>query len=81
MCAFPYVCDGLDVGRTGFVIKDLQVNFNAPCFEPFHDGVVGWDAMVVCFGLEGLHQDDICRIAIREHNVLVTAHRMDREAP
>ncbi len=81
MFAFPYFCDGLDVDRTRLIVKDLQVNLNAPCFETFHDGVVCRDAMVVRFGLEGLHQDDICRIAIREHNVLVTAHRMDREAP
>ena len=48
MCAFPYVCDGLDVGRTGFVVEYLCVHFDAPCLEAFHDGVVGWDAMAVC---------------------------------
>ena len=54
MCAFPYVCDGLDVVCTGFVVEDLCVHFNAMCLEPFHDGVVGWDAMVVRFGLKGV---------------------------
>ena len=54
MCAFPYVCDGLDVGCTGFVVDDLRVHFNATCLETFHDGVVGWDAMVVRFGLKGV---------------------------
>ena len=54
MCAFPYVCDGLDVGCTGFIVEDLRVNFNATCLETFQDGVVGWDAMVVRFGLKGL---------------------------
>jgi hypothetical protein len=81
MFAFPYFCDGLDVGRTRLIVEDLQVNLNAPCFEMFHDGLVCRDAMVVRFGLEGLHQDDICRIVIREHNVLVAAHRTDWEAP
>ena len=79
--AFPYFVDCLDVGCTGFIVKDLQVNFNSPCFEPFHDGVVGWDAMVVRFGLEGLYQDDICCIVIRDHNVLVTTHCKDWELP
>ncbi len=81
MFAFPYFCDGLDVGRTRFIVEDLQVNLNAPCFETYHDGVVCRDGMAVCFGLEGLHQDDICCIVIHEHNVLVTVHRMDWEAP
>ena len=64
MFAFPYLGDCLDVCRTGFIVKDLQVLFTAPCFETFHDGFVGRDAMVVCFRLEGLHQDDICCIVI-----------------
>jgi hypothetical protein len=81
MFAFPYFCDGLDVGCTRLIVEDLQVNLNALCFETFHDGIVCRDAMVVRFGLEGLHQDDICRIVIREHNVLVTAHCTDWEAP
>ena len=80
MFAFPYFGDRFDVCCTGFIVKDLQVNFNAPCFETFHDGVVGRDTMVVCFRLEGLHQDDICCIVIREHNILVTAHCTDWEA-
>ncbi len=57
MFAFPYFCDELDVGRTRLIVKDLQVNLNALCFEPYHDGVVCRDAMVVRFGLEGLHQE------------------------
>ena len=63
--AFPYFVDCLDVGCTGFIVQDLHVHFIAPFFEAFHDGNVGWDAMVVRFGLEGLHQDDICCIVIR----------------
>jgi hypothetical protein len=81
MFEFPYFCDGLDVGRTRFIVKDLQVNLNAACFETYHDGIVCRDAMVVHFGLDGLHQDDIYRIVIREHNVLVTAHCTDWEVP
>jgi hypothetical protein len=81
MFAFPYFYDGLDVDRTRLIVEDLQVNLNAPCFETFRDGVVCRDAMVVRFGLEELHQYDICRIMIRKHNVLVTAHCTDWEAP
>ena len=58
MCAFPYVCDGMYVGCTGFIVEDLHVNVNATCLESFHDGFVGWDAMVVRFGLKGFpHRD------------------------
>ena len=41
MCEFLYVCDGLDVGCTGFIVEDLRVHFDATCLENFHDGIVG----------------------------------------
>ena len=81
MFAFPYFGDCLDVCCTGFIVKDLQVNFNAPCFEPFHDGVVGRDLVMVCFSLEWLHQNDIGRIMICENDVLIATHYADWESP
>ena len=81
MCALPYICDGFDVGFTGFVVQDLRVDRNAAICEALHDGVVGWDAMVVLFGVEWLYQNNIGRIVVGEHNVLVTAHRTDWVAP
>ena len=49
MCAFPYLCGGFDVGCAGFIVKYLCVHFDAPFLETFHDGVIGWGAMLVCF--------------------------------
>jgi len=73
MCAFPYVCDGFDVGCAGFIVKYLCIHFDAPCLETFHDGIIGWDAMLV--------QDYISCIVVCKHNVLVAAHCADWKAP
>ena len=81
MCALPYICDDFNVGCTGFVVQDLRVDRDATSFETLHDGLVGWDAMVVLFGLEWLYQYKISRIMVGEHNVLVTTHCTDWVAP
>jgi hypothetical protein len=81
MFAFPYLGDCLGVCRTGFIVDDLQVNVDPTCCKASHDGVVGWDLVMVRFSLEGLHQNDIGRIMICEHDVFIATHCADWESP
>ena len=81
MFAFPYLSDFSDVCRSGFIVEDLHVNVDPTVFKAFHDSVVGRDPVMVCFSLEGLHQNDIGRIMIREHDVLIATHCADWELP
>ena len=74
VCALPYICDGFNVGCAGVVVQNLRVNRDATSLEPLHDGVVGWDAVVVLLGLEWLDQYNISRIVLGKHNVLVATH-------
>ena len=48
--AFPLVSDAVDVGGTGFIIKDVEVDGESACLHEFHDGVVRRD--LVCIGVE-----------------------------
>ena len=77
MFAFPYFGDCLDVCRTGFIVKDLQVIVDPMWFKAFHDGIEGWEPVMVRYSLEGLHQNDIGRIMIRKHDVLIATHCAD----
>ena len=52
--AFPFVGDAVDLRGPGFVVEYLRVDHDILCLKPFHDDVVGGDAMVISFGLEGL---------------------------
>ena len=76
----PTLGDAVDVCSTGFIVEDLCVDFEATRFETFHDDVVCWNAMVIRLGLEGLDEDDVGGVMVREHDVLVTAQSTDREA-
>ena len=71
----------MDVCCTGFIVKDLQVNGDPTFLEMIHDGVEGQDPVMVCFRLEGLHQNDICHIMIGKYDVLVATHCADWELP
>ena len=66
-----------DIGCTCFVVHDLRVNRDAASLEALHDGVEGWDRMVVLFGFELLYQYNISRIVVGKHTVLVAAHCLD----
>ena len=63
--AVPFVGDAVDVCGAGFVVEYLRVNHDIPCLKPFHDDVVGGDAMMISFGLEGLDKDSIGSVVVR----------------
>ena len=48
--SFPFVGDAVNVGGTGFIIKDVKIDGEAACLHAFHDGVVRGDS--VCIGLD-----------------------------
>ena len=52
--AVPFFRDGSAVFCAGLVVKDLVFDGVAAVFEFGHDSSVGWDIVVVVFGLEGL---------------------------
>ena len=56
---FPFVGDAADVGGTGLIIKDMEVDGEAGCFHAFHDGVVRRDSMCIGLGFEGLNEDSV----------------------
>ena len=49
-------------------------------FEFRHDTSVGWDAVAVVSGLEGLNEDGVGAAVVGEHDVLVATARADGEA-
>ena len=57
--------------------QDLHVDRDAASLESLHDGVVGWDAVVVLLRLEWLYQYDISCIVVGKHDVLVAANCAD----
>ena len=63
--AFPFVGDAVDVPGAGFVVEYLCVDRDIPCLKPFHDDVLGGDAMMISFGLEGLDEDGIGSDVVR----------------
>ena len=64
MLAFPFVGDAVDVCGAGFIVKYLRVDRDILCLKPFHDDVVGGDAMMISFGLEGLDKDSIGSVVV-----------------
>ena len=62
--AFPFVGNAVDVCGAGFVVEYLRVNRDIPCLKPFHDDVVGRDAMMISFGLEVLDEDSIGSVVV-----------------
>ena len=73
--AFPLAGDAVDVGGTGLIIQDVEVDREAACLHAFHDGVVRRD--LVCIGLifEGLNDDCVCSNVMCQHDVAVSAAR------
>ena len=62
--AFPFVGDAVDLCCAGFVVEYLRVDRYIPCLKPFYDDVVGRDAMMISFGLEGLDEDGIGSVVV-----------------
>ena len=56
---FPFVGDAVNVGGTGLIIKDMEVDGEAACFHAFHDGVVRGDLVCIGLGFEGLNHDSV----------------------
>ena len=52
--AFPFVGDAVDVGGTGLIIKDMEVDGEAACLHAFHDGIICGDLVCIGLGFEGL---------------------------
>jgi len=75
----PFERDGLFVGSTRLVVKDLKVHREAAGEEPCHDGVVGGNAVGVSFSLERLLQNQIAISMIGNHYVLVAGAGLDRK--
>lgn len=72
--------DCLLVGVAGLVVESLVVDPEALCVEAGHDGVVGGDAMPICFRLEGLDEDDVGDVVVCHHDVLIATHGPDGES-
>ena len=51
--ALPGVRDGVLVGCTGLVVEDLEINRKPLGRQMGHDGIVGFDAVLVASGFEG----------------------------
>ena len=78
--SFPFERDGMFVRCAGLVVQDLEVNQQAPDRETRHDCAVGCDAINVLFAFEGLLQDEVAILVVRNHDVLVARSGSYREA-
>ena len=53
--SFPITCDGMNELCTRFIVKDM-VTYSVPaCLKMGHEMHVGWNAVSVIAGLEGLN--------------------------
>lgn len=75
----PGDSDGVPLGCTSLIIKDLEINCKTVGHQTGHDGVVGSDAMLAAPGLEGLLKDDVSIGMIGNHGILVAQPDLDRE--
>ncbi len=77
---FPDFCDVAEELLTDLVVHDLHVHSESSRFEAAHDGIICWDAMMICFCFEGLYEDDVCGIMECNHDVLVSTLCTDGES-
>ena len=77
---FPFERDGLFVRCAGLVVQDSEVNRQATGRETRHDRVVGCDLMHILFEFDGLLQDEVAILVVRDHDVLVARLGSYREA-
>ncbi len=75
----PGDSDGMLVGCTSLVVKDLEIGCKTAGCQTGHDGIVGGNAMLVAPGLEGLLEDEIAISVIGNHDVLVSRPGPDWE--
>ncbi len=67
----PLEGDGFFECHTGLVVKNLEVNQKTPGCQACHNGIVGYNALAVTFGLECLLEDEIAVSVEDDHDVLV----------
>ncbi len=76
----PLEGDCFFISGAGFVIQDLEINGEPTGCQTSHDCVVGYDAVVVTLGLEGLLGDEVAIGVEGNHDILVAGARSDGEA-
>ena len=81
MVTFPFVGDAVNVGGTGLIIKDMEVDGEDTCLHAFHDDVVRGDLVCLGLGFEGLNDDRVGSNMMCQHDVAVAAAQFDWESP
>ena len=81
MFAFPLVSDAVNVGGSGFIIKDMEVVGESARLHAFHDGVVSGDSVCIGLGFEGLNHDSVGTNVMCHYDVAVPTARFNWEAP
>ena len=77
----PSDSDGMLVGCTGLVVKNLKINCKTTGCQPGHDGIVlGSNAALDAPGLEGLLKFEVAIGLIGNQDILVARVGLDREA-
>ena len=79
--AFSFVGDAVNVGGTGFIMKDVEFDREAASLHALHDGVVCRDSVCIGLGFEGLNDDSVGAHVMCQHDVAVASARFDWEAP
>ena len=77
--ALPGVSDGVLVGCTGLVVEDLEIDHKPLGRQTGHDGIVGFDAVFVASGFEGLLKDEVAISVVCDHDILVARSSFDGE--
>ena len=72
--AFPLVSDAVNVGGTGFIIKDMEVDGESACLHALHDGLIRGDPVCIGLGFEGLNDDSVGSNVVCQHDVAVSTH-------
>ncbi len=75
----PLEGDGFLISGAGLIVQDLEVNSKAAGRQPYHDGIVGSNAVAVIPGLEGLLENEVAIGMVGNHCILVAKARLDRE--
>ena len=78
---FLFVGDAVNLGGTGLIIKDMEVDGESVCLHAFHDGIVRGDLVCIGLGFEGLNHDSVGANVICQHDVDVATARFNWEAP
>ncbi len=68
------------IGRSGFVVQDLEINREPMGRQTRHNGVVGCNAVAVALGFESLLENKVAISMEGNHDVLVAGACFDGEA-